>query len=62
MPWFWIIILLGGVFIVGIIVQGIYGFLSWSNERRVCAQLKKQAKERRRQSHHGNSSSPSPPS
>ena len=59
MPWFSIIILLGGVFIVGIIVQGIYGFMSWCHERRVCAQLQKEARERRRQSHHGNSPSPS---
>jgi hypothetical protein len=62
MPWFWIIILIVVVFVVGTLVQGVLGFMSWYNERRVCAQLQKQARERRRQSHQANSQNPSPPS
>lgn len=62
MPWFWIMILVGGVFVVGTVVQGIVGFMSWSNERRICAQLKKQAQERRRQAHQADATRPSPPS
>jgi hypothetical protein len=62
MPWFWVIVLIVGVFVVGTIVQGIVGFMSWSRERRILAQLQKEARERRRQSHQGHPPSPSPPS
>jgi hypothetical protein len=51
MPWFWILVLVIGVYLVVKLVQGIRELISWWIDERAFAELQQKSREYRRQGH-----------